>query len=65
MVTLEICGKDECTSHTFIVLTGSWNPWGESQLRCPVTLLCTQCGKQLFTATWTGEEDSEEFNIYG
>lgn len=57
MVKLQTCL--ECDRHTFVVVSGEWNVWGEKQLRNPVTMLCTNCGSQLFTATWHGDENDD------
>ena len=61
MSRLQVCdgvaGGDGCGSITFVVVTGEWSVWGESQLRAPVTMLCVKCGYQLLTATWLGDEE--------
>lgn len=57
MVKLQRC--EACEGHQFVVLTGEWRVWGENQLRAPLTLLCAECGAELLTATWLGNEEKE------
>ena len=55
--TLHTCV--DCDGHIFVVVSGDWEVWGANKLRSPVTMLCVGCGRQLFTVTWTGDEEGD------